>query len=64
MAGAIRQSIDIDALERYIESHVPDIKTPIDVKQVSARYGAIAVAEQYANASNSSVMANQTLPIN
>lgn len=35
MAGPIRQQIDIKSLERYIESHVPDIKVPIDVKQVS-----------------------------
>ena len=36
MAGAIRQPIDIPALERYIESHVPEIKTPIEVKQVGS----------------------------
>ncbi|CAF9910258.1 MAG: hypothetical protein GOMPHAMPRED_007022 [Gomphillus americanus] len=33
MAGAIRQPIDVDALSRYIESHVPIIKLPIDIKQ-------------------------------
>lgn len=35
MAGPIRQPINIQKLERYIEKHVPDIKIPIDVKQVS-----------------------------
>lgn len=34
MAGAVRQPIDIPALERYIEKNVPVIKLPIDVKQV------------------------------
>ena len=34
MAGAIRQPIDIKALERYIDQHVPAIKTPLEVKQV------------------------------
>ncbi|GAM82753.1 hypothetical protein ANO11243_007390 [Dothideomycetidae sp. 11243] len=33
MAGAIRQKIDIAALEKYIDEHVPDLKTPLDVKQ-------------------------------
>jgi hypothetical protein len=34
MAGPIRQPIDLDALAKYIDHHVPDIKTPLDVKQV------------------------------
>lgn len=34
MAGAVRQPIDVAALERYISQNVPEIKTPIDVKQV------------------------------
>ncbi|KAF9889478.1 hypothetical protein FE257_007381 [Aspergillus nanangensis] len=33
MAGEVRQPIDIPALERYISQNVPDIKTPISVKQ-------------------------------
>jgi aminoglycoside phosphotransferase (APT) family kinase protein len=33
MAGAIRQPIDIPALEAFIASKVPEIKTPIAVKQ-------------------------------
>lgn len=34
MAGAIRQPIDIPALQRYVEQHAPQIKTPFEVKQV------------------------------
>jgi hypothetical protein len=34
MAGTIRQPIDIPALQRYIEQNVPQIKTPLEVKQV------------------------------
>lgn len=33
MAGPIRQPIDLDSLSKYIDKHVPDIKTPLDVKQ-------------------------------
>ncbi|KAF8470800.1 kinase-like domain-containing protein [Kalaharituber pfeilii] len=33
MAGPIRQSVDIPALERYIDSNVPEIKTPLEVLQ-------------------------------
>lgn len=33
MAGPVRQPIDIKALERYIDANVPEIKTPIDLKQ-------------------------------
>jgi hypothetical protein len=35
MAGPIRQPIDVASLERYISTHVPDIKVPINVEQVS-----------------------------
>jgi len=35
MAGPIRQQIDIPALEKYLDKHVPEIQTPLDVKQVS-----------------------------
>lgn len=34
MAGAIRHPIDVEALHRYIENNVPEIKTPVEVKQV------------------------------
>lgn len=34
MAGRVRHPIDVKALERYIEQHVPEIKTPLDIKQV------------------------------
>ncbi|KAJ5143576.1 uncharacterized protein N7515_002363 [Penicillium bovifimosum] len=33
MAGEVRQPIDIPALERYIDQNVPELKTPLDVKQ-------------------------------
>lgn len=34
MAGAVRQPINIQSLERYISKNVPEIKIPFDVKQV------------------------------
>jgi hypothetical protein len=34
MAGAVRQPIDVPALERYLQKHVSAIRTPLDVKQV------------------------------
>lgn len=37
MAGRIRQPVDERALEKFISDNVPDIKTPIDLKQVSNR---------------------------
>lgn len=37
MAGRIRQPIDIKSLENYLNTHVPEIKTPLDVKQVGAQ---------------------------
>ncbi|KAG9236307.1 putative acyl-CoA dehydrogenase family member 10 [Amylocarpus encephaloides] len=33
MAGAVRQPIDLQSLERYISQNVPEIKLPIDIKQ-------------------------------
>lgn len=36
MAGRVRQPIDQKAFEKYISQNVPEIKTPIDLKQVSA----------------------------
>ena len=36
MAGRVRQPIDIKALEAYIEKNVPEIKVPLDVKQVGS----------------------------
>ena len=35
MAGEVRQPIDIPSLERYLNQNVPEIKTPLDVKQAS-----------------------------
>ena len=37
MAGRVRQPIDVKALEAYITKTVPEIKVPLDVKQVSSR---------------------------
>lgn len=34
MAGPVRHPIDIESLERYLEKNVPEIKTPIELKQV------------------------------
>ncbi|TID04729.1 Putative aminoglycoside phosphotransferase, protein kinase-like domain superfamily [Colletotrichum destructivum] len=33
MAGRVRHPIDQKALERYIDEHVPQIKTPLEIKQ-------------------------------
>ncbi|KAK3047677.1 hypothetical protein LTR09_010935 [Extremus antarcticus] len=33
MAGRIRQLIDLENLEKYIQKHVPEIAVPLDVKQ-------------------------------
>lgn len=35
MAGEVRQPIDIPSLEKYIDQNVPEVKTPLDVKQAS-----------------------------
>lgn len=37
MAGPVRQPIDIKNLDKYIQDHVPEIATPLDVKQVCPR---------------------------
>jgi aminoglycoside phosphotransferase (APT) family kinase protein len=33
MAGPVRQPIDLASLERYIDNNVPEIKTPLELKQ-------------------------------
>ncbi|KAK6206553.1 hypothetical protein LQW54_007623 [Pestalotiopsis sp. IQ-011] len=33
MAGRVRHPIDVKSLEKYIQKHVPEIETPLDVKQ-------------------------------
>ncbi|KAI2634598.1 kinase-like domain-containing protein [Xylaria nigripes] len=33
MAGRVRQPIDVQALEKYLSQHVPEIKAPLEVKQ-------------------------------
>jgi hypothetical protein len=35
MAGPVRQPIDLASLERYIDQNVEQIKTPLELKQVS-----------------------------
>lgn len=34
MAGPVRQPIDQASLERYLEKNVPEVKPPLDLKQV------------------------------
>lgn len=34
MAGEVRQPIDLKSLERWIDSNVKEIKTPLQLKQV------------------------------
>jgi aminoglycoside phosphotransferase (APT) family kinase protein len=33
MAGPIRQPINLETLSKYIDENVPEIKTPLNVKQ-------------------------------
>lgn len=47
MAGRIRQPIDIKSLEGYLNIHVPEIKTPLDVKQVGLRNTNSSNAQQH-----------------
>lgn len=35
MAGRVRQPIDEKALEKYLRDNVPEVKTPVELKQVS-----------------------------
>lgn len=35
MAGPLRQPIDQASLERYLEKNVPEVKPPLELKQVS-----------------------------
>jgi len=34
MAGPIRQPINVKNLEKYINENVPEIQTPLEIKQV------------------------------
>ena len=34
MAGPVRQSIDLQKLEKYISENVPEITIPLNIKQV------------------------------
>lgn len=67
MAGPIRQPIDLKSLERYIEQQVPEIKTPLEVKQVGrsawldmARYMLQIPQQQQPDKLPSSATANPT----
>lgn len=35
MAGPVRQPIDLKAFEKYLDQNVPEIKTPVELKQVN-----------------------------
>jgi hypothetical protein len=39
MAGEVRQPIDLQSLERWIEKNVPEIKVPLELKQVGTAPG-------------------------
>jgi len=39
MAGPVRQPIDQAALERYLEGNVPEVKPPLELKQVGETNG-------------------------
>jgi hypothetical protein len=34
MAGPVRQPVDLDRLSIYIKEHIPEMKLPVDIKQV------------------------------
>jgi len=34
MAGPVRQPVDLDRLSIYIKKYIPEIKLPVDIKQV------------------------------
>lgn len=60
MAGRVRQPIDVAALERYISKTVPEIKTPIDIKQVRAATDSYATIAPMLSSYCSSVSASRT----
>ncbi len=59
MAGAVRQPIDLQSLERYISQNVPAIKLPIDLKQVCTH----PLLSRDTTNHYSLALDNQTLPI-
>lgn len=61
----MRQPIDIPSLEKYIDQNVPEVKTPLDVKQASlARQltNQQYQTDQLMSSHCSSASVNQTLP--
>lgn len=57
MAGKIRQPIDIKSLENYLNTNVPEIKTPLDIKQVSYEHSSNELANGTDECDNSLDMA-------
>lgn len=64
MADAVRQPIDIPSLERYLNQDVPEIKTPLEVKQVSCifKISGNRLMENYSSASASRILRTRSLP--
>lgn len=67
MAGPVRQPIDLQALEKYIEKHVSEIKTPIDLKQVRITLlvylaAAVAVTVTTSSFNPASIVTSDILP--
>ena len=61
MAGPIRQQINLENLEKYVKENVPEIKVPLDVKQVSiSTIGVEMETHDHANDTHSLDMGNQT----
>lgn len=62
----MRQPIDIPSLEKYIDQNVPEVKTPLDVKQASLAPSLKKIqqyqTDQLISYHCSSVSVNQTLP--
>jgi len=44
MAGPVRQPIDQQKLERYLEKNVPEVKPPVELKQFG--FGQVRVLKQ------------------
>ena len=63
MAGEIRQPIDIKALEKFIDANVPELKTPLEVKQVCTIPHAAYKARSDVHGEYSSAMASRILHI-
>ncbi len=58
MAGPVRQKIDQASLERYLEQNVPEVKPPLELKQVR---NVASFARMMSLTRDSSVSVNQIL---